>query len=1431
MSTKNKIHQHPGPGSRKIMFRGDTVTFTLSLDKESQGKAWVRTNIGHASIARKAVIDSLDRNLPLQGTEWFDIPMRQVDSHHFSVMLPLSEVGHFEAKCFFMSAGKTKPLWPEGDNITINVEPADSCCANIIYNAFVRQFGKNKNGQHSPDDSDKLCILHLDKKEYTVIPRSGTFRDLIAELDFIVGKLGCRFVHLLPISPTPTTYGRMGRFGSPYAALHFTGIDPALAEFDIKATPLEQFGELLDAIHARKGKLMIDIAVNHTGWAASLHETHPHWLLRDHTGDIRRPGAWGVVWQDLTSLDYSQQDLWKYIAHVFLTWCRRGVDGFRCDAGYMIPLPAWTYIITRVREQFPETIFLLEGLGGRISVTRDLLNHANFNWAYSELFQNDDRIQIENYLPEAIDISNTDGIAVHYAETHDNNRLASRSRIYARMRTALCALCSHQGAFGFANGVEWFADKKISVHEAHPLNWGSAENQVDHIRRLNILLRSHPVFFEKVDLKLIQNGEGNVIVLLRRHVPSGKKLVIVANLDDKKTAEAIWVFQADMAIGPWIDLLTERKIEVITGPDYHTCKLSPGEVLCLTVDEKDLDLLKQPESLSFLPERLLFRKLKAKAMEVFCFYHGTQDISDFDLITATKQLSDNPVEFCRSFNPDNQEHRVIFWQWPRDLKREVILPPGHFLLVKADNPFRATIIDGYEENKRVIVSEESLPQNDGTHFLLFTLCKDISTATHLTLRVTVYEGQRTRHEDSSLLFLTETPCPESPAVIKRNDLMQGNHIFLSTNGIGGMCRANIKWGKLNSKYDALLAANLNPLSPEDRQIMFTRCRAWIVYQGYSQEICFDNLDHFRTEGNQGFWKYEIPTGQGERIDLLIAVKMIQGENTVLLEFHRLPAKSIKGKLDDKESVQLILRPDIEDRNFHENTKAYKGPENAWPAAITIEHDAFIFTPSPDRKLKLHISKGVFVSQPEWYYMVHRPAEKERGLDPDSDLFSPGYFSVFMKGRETIGLTAFVNENLPVSSCQLSKNHAGKENKSASPEQMLQGALNAFIVKRDNLKSVIAGYPWFLDWGRDSLIFSRGLIQAGMIDEASQILKLFGGFEDHGTLPNMIRGNNAGNRDTSDAPLWFVIVCADLIKKGSSPAFLSEKCGNRTMMDILLSIGHSYIEGTSNHIRMDQTSGLIYSPAHFTWMDTNYPACTPRQGYCIEIQALWHAALLFLSHIDKNGYNWDVWAKTVEQSIMELFLLKNGYMADCLHAPPDDPAKKGLPDDSLRPNQLLAITMGAVSDMTTCRDILDACQSLLVPGAIRSLADAPINYSLEIIYNGNVIGDPHYPYRGHYGGDEDTGRKPAYHNGTAWTWLYPSYCEAYAKIYGKNGIATARSLLMGSLKIIRDGCIGHFPEILDGDYPHHQRGCDAQAWGLSEWLRVWKLLNNSNLQIG
>jgi starch synthase (maltosyl-transferring) len=181
----------------------------------------------------------------------------------------------------------------------------------------------------------------------------------------------------------------------------------------------------VDAVHRRNARIFLDIAINHTGWAANLHTNHPEWLARTPEGRIEVPGAWGVQWEDLTKLDYRHQELWRFMAEVFLTWCRRGVDGFRCDAGYMVPHPAWRYIVARVREQFPDTTFLLEGLGGKISVTRQLLNTANLNWAYSELFQNYDRSQIENYLPEAIAISAADGLTVHFAETHDNPRLAA----------------------------------------------------------------------------------------------------------------------------------------------------------------------------------------------------------------------------------------------------------------------------------------------------------------------------------------------------------------------------------------------------------------------------------------------------------------------------------------------------------------------------------------------------------------------------------------------------------------------------------------------------------------------------------------------------------------------------------------------------------------------------------------------------------------------------------------------------------------------------------------------------------------------------------------------------------------------------------------------------------------------------------------------
>ena len=164
-----------------------------------------------------------------------------------------------------------------------------------------------------------------------------------------------------------------------------------------------------------------------------------------------------------------------------------------------------------------------------------------------------------------------------------------------------------------------------------------------------------------------------------------------------------------------------------------------------------------------------------------------------------------------------------------------------------------------------------------------------------------------------------------------------------------------------------------------------------------------------------------------------------------------------------------------------------------------------------------------------------------------------------------------------------------------------------------------------------------------------------------------------------------------------------------------------------------------------------------------------------------------------------------------------------PDDHLRPNQLLAITLGLVDGPELCGHILTACEELLIPGAIRSLADRPVSYPLPITWGGRHLNDPLQPYWGRYQGDEDTRRKPAYHNGTAWTWQFPSYAEALFKVYGERSRTVALSILASSTVLINQGCAGHLPEIVDGDFPHTLRGCGAQAWGATELYRVLALL--------
>ena len=274
---------------RTIFHAGDTVTFRLEgIAPGRTGRAVVRSNLGRAEIRRREIVDFDEHNRPPAGLDWHDVELQCNPDGSRSVTLPLTQMGVFEAKCCFIPDGGAPIEWAEGDNFRIKVESAAALTANTIYCAFVRQFGENLTSEYA--GGQPPAVAELDRAGYAVLPPSGTFRGLIRQLDHIFGALGCRILQLLPIHPVPTTYGRMGLYGSPFAALDYFNVDPALAEFDRKATPLEQFGELVDAVHARDGRIFMDIPVNHTGWASKLQGEHPEYFVRSADGtDVRIP--------------------------------------------------------------------------------------------------------------------------------------------------------------------------------------------------------------------------------------------------------------------------------------------------------------------------------------------------------------------------------------------------------------------------------------------------------------------------------------------------------------------------------------------------------------------------------------------------------------------------------------------------------------------------------------------------------------------------------------------------------------------------------------------------------------------------------------------------------------------------------------------------------------------------------------------------------------------------------------------------------------------------------------------------------------------------------------------------------------------------------------------------------------------------------------
>ncbi|MGY8651651.1 MAG: amylo-alpha-1,6-glucosidase, partial [Verrucomicrobiia bacterium] len=302
------------------------------------------------------------------------------------------------------------------------------------------------------------------------------------------------------------------------------------------------------------------LVINHTGWGSTLQEEHPEWFLRTDNGEFASPGAWGNTWGDLIELEPHHRGLWEHLAEAFLTWCRRGVDGFRCDAGYKVPMPVWRYIIARVREEFPDTIFLLEGLGGGWDDTENLLTRGGMQWAYSELFQEYNGDNVSGYLDHALLQSPRIGTLIHYSETHDNPRLAERGRVWSLMRNRLCALSSVNGGYAFTNGVEWLANERVNVHNARGLAWGSEENLVSELSGLNELLAHHPCFHDGAKFKRLSPGDSPIFVLERTSA-CGQQVVLLVNSDSEAPHE-LQIQRTEMAANEnWIDLLDDSPPE------------------------------------------------------------------------------------------------------------------------------------------------------------------------------------------------------------------------------------------------------------------------------------------------------------------------------------------------------------------------------------------------------------------------------------------------------------------------------------------------------------------------------------------------------------------------------------------------------------------------------------------------------------------------------------------------------------------------------------------------------------------------------------------------------------------------------------------------------------------------------------------------------
>jgi predicted glycogen debranching enzyme len=637
--------------------------------------------------------------------------------------------------------------------------------------------------------------------------------------------------------------------------------------------------------------------------------------------------------------------------------------------------------------------------------------------------------------------------------------------------------------------------------------------------------------------------------------------------------------------------------------------------------------------------------------------------------------------------------------------------------------------------------------------------------------------------------------------------------WLVTNGLGGFASGTVA-GTLTRRYHGLLFAARTP--PVGRTLLCAKLDAELTYDGVTYALATDrwssgavapdgyvHLVDFRLDGAIPVWSYACG-------DALL-------ERRVWMEHERNRTYVMHRLVRARRGARLVQRAFVNHRDLHSATHA-----GDWRMDIVADESGVRIVPFPGAAtIALRADRGTCAADGVWYRDFAYALERERGLDDTEDHLRAATFETALATGETVTvavadheLDAFAGEDAlrgarARDAGLLDEWRRGEPRADGAPDWIARLVLAAdqFLVRRAvdgdrGARTVIAGYPWFGDWGRDTAIALPGLtISTGRPHVAAAVLRTFARFVDGGMLPNDFPESGApAEYNSVDAPLWYVEAVRRLLRDAGDCAAL------RDVFPAVRAIVDAYTNGTRFGIGVDAADGLLRAgepSVQLTWMDAKVDGwvVTPRTGKPVEINALWINALracaVFAAMLGEDARPYAEAAARARAGFERFWCAERGWCFDVLDGPAGD-------DASLRPNQIFAVALPIdVLDPPRRRAVVDACASKLwTPAGLRTLAPD----------------DPRYV--GRYAGDRRA-RDGAYHQGTAWAWLAGPFALAHARAYGDR--ARARALLEACADGLTADALGTLGEIADGDAPFAARGAFAQAWSVACVLDAWTQL--------